>query len=89
MSYHKRQALFKNMNPLLKKYHQEGAIPPQYIPKEKRAYISSYMGRSSYVPGNNANAQSSDQLKTTKRESEAAPTGSDYKRTLSQRIDEG
>lgn len=70
MSYHKRQALFENMNPLLKKYHQDGPIPPQYIPKEKRSFIATYMGRSSYQPGNGAFSHSTDHLATRKQESE-------------------
>ena len=51
MSYVKRQELFKNVNPLLKKYKYDPEIPPQYIPAEKRAKISSYMGRSSFETG--------------------------------------
>lgn len=51
MSYVKRQELFKNVNPLLKKYKYDGHIPPQYIPADKRAKISSYMGRSSFQTG--------------------------------------
>ena len=51
MSYVKRQELFKNINPLLKKYKYDGSIPPSYIPAEKRHKISSYMGRSSFNPG--------------------------------------
>ena len=50
MSYVKRQELFKNVNPLLKKYKYDPEIPPQYIPADKRAKISSYMGRSSFEP---------------------------------------
>ena len=48
MSYVKRQELFRNVNPLLTKYKYDGEVPPQYIPAEKRARISSYMGRSSF-----------------------------------------
>ena len=51
MSYVKRQELFQNVNPLLTKYKYDPAIPPQYIPADKRAKISSYMGRSSYNAG--------------------------------------
>ena len=51
MSYVKRQELFKNVNPLLKKYKYDPEVPPQYIPADKRAKISSYMGRSSFEPG--------------------------------------
>ena len=51
MSYVKRQELFDNVNPLLKKYKYDGEIPPQYIPPGKRKMISRYMGKSSYVPG--------------------------------------
>jgi hypothetical protein len=51
MSYVKRQELFKNINPLLKKYKYDGSVPPAYIPAEKRHKISTYMGRSSFNPG--------------------------------------
>ena len=51
MSYVKRQELFKNVNPLLKKYKYDPEIPPQYIPAEKRAAITTYMGRSSFKTG--------------------------------------
>ena len=51
MSYVKRQALFDNLNPLLKKFSTEGPIPPQYIPAKKRKIIARYMGRSSVNPG--------------------------------------
>ena len=51
MSYVKRQELFKNFNPLLKKYKYDGEIPPSYIPAQKRQMISTYMGRSSFNPG--------------------------------------
>ena len=51
MSYVKRQELFKNINPLLKKYKYDGDVPPSYIPADKRAKISTYMGRSSFVTG--------------------------------------
>lgn len=51
MSYVKRQELFKNINPLLKKYKYDGDIPPSYIPADKRAKITTYMGRSSFVTG--------------------------------------
>jgi hypothetical protein len=51
MSYVKRQELFKNINPLLKKYKYDGHVPPSYIPADKRHKISTYMGRSSYNPG--------------------------------------
>jgi len=51
MSYVKRQELFKNVNPLLKKYKYDGAVPPSYIPADKRHKISAYMGRSSFNPG--------------------------------------
>lgn len=51
MSYVKRQELFKNVNPLLKKYKYDGAVPPSYIPVEKRHKIAAYMGRSSFNPG--------------------------------------
>ena len=52
MSYVKRQELFKNINPLLKKYKYDGPHPPSYIPPKKRKMIYRYMGRSSYDPGN-------------------------------------
>jgi len=51
MSYVKRQELFKNINPLLKKYKYDGSVPPSYIPADKRHKISTYMGRSSFNPG--------------------------------------
>ena len=51
MSYVKRQELFKNLNPLLKKYKYDGEVPPSYIPGDKRKKIASYMGRSSFNPG--------------------------------------
>jgi hypothetical protein len=51
MSYVKRQELFKDLNPLLKKYKYDGAQPPSYIPPKKRKMISRYMGRSSFSPG--------------------------------------
>ena len=51
MSYVKRQELFKNINPLLKKYKYDGDVPPSYIPADKRAKITTYMGRSSFAPG--------------------------------------
>jgi hypothetical protein len=51
MSYVKRQELFKNINPLLKKYKYDGEVPPSYIPADKRAKITTYMGRSSFAPG--------------------------------------
>ena len=51
MSYVKRQELFKNINPLLKKYKYDGEVPPSYIPAHKRKKITSYMGRSSFNPG--------------------------------------
>ena len=51
MSYYKRQELFKDVNPLLKKYNVDGDIPPSYIPAQKRRMISCYMGRSSLHPG--------------------------------------
>ena len=51
MSYVKRQELFKNINPLLKKYKYDGEVPPSYIPADKRAKITTYMGRSSFVTG--------------------------------------
>lgn len=51
MSYVKRQELFKNINPLLKKYKYDGSLPPSYIPAEKRHKITTYMGRSSFNPG--------------------------------------
>ena len=47
MSYVKRQELFKNINPLLKKYKYDGEVPPSYIPAHKRKTITTYMGRSS------------------------------------------
>jgi hypothetical protein len=40
------------VNPILKKYHYEGEIPPSYIPPKKRKMIYRYMGRSSFNPGN-------------------------------------
>jgi len=40
------------MNPLLKKYHVDGPVPPSYIPPNKRKMISRYMGKSSFLPGN-------------------------------------
>ena len=52
MSQVKRQELFGNVNPLVKKYVDEGNHPSQYIPPKKRYAISKYMGRSSYNPGN-------------------------------------
>lgn len=51
MSYVKRQELFDNINPLLKKYKYDGDIPPQYIPPKKRKVIQRYMDRSSVSPG--------------------------------------
>lgn len=51
MSYVKRQELFKNFNPLLKKYKYDGVAPPTYIPAKKRQMISTYMGQSSFKPG--------------------------------------
>lgn len=51
MSYVKRQELFKDVNPLMKKYKYEGALPPSYIPPKKRKIIARYMGRSSFSPG--------------------------------------
>jgi len=50
MSYIKRQELFKDINPYLKKYMQDGDIPPSYIPANKRKTISTYMGRTSINP---------------------------------------
>ena len=47
MSYIKRQELFKEVNPYLKKFHQDGNIPPSYIPANKRHKIATYMGRTS------------------------------------------
>ena len=47
----KRQELFKNINPLLKKYKYDGEVPPSYILADKRAKITTYMGRSSFAPG--------------------------------------
>ena len=51
MSYVKRQELFKDLNPLLKKYKYDGPQPPSYIPPKKRKMITRYMGRSSFSPG--------------------------------------
>jgi len=51
MSYVKRQELFKNINPLLKKYKYDGEVPPSYIPENKRKMITTYMGRSSFKTG--------------------------------------
>jgi len=51
MSYVKRQELFRDVNPLLKKYKYEGPLPPSYIPPKKRKIIARYMGRSSFSPG--------------------------------------
>ena len=36
MSYIKRLELFKDVNPYIKKYHQDGSHPPSYIPVQKR-----------------------------------------------------
>jgi len=47
MSYVKRQELFRDLNPLLKKYKYDGPQPPSYIPPKKRKLISRYMGRTS------------------------------------------
>lgn len=52
MSWVKRQELFENLNPLLKKYKYDGPQPPSYIPPNKRRKIQRYMDRSSYSPGN-------------------------------------
>jgi len=49
--YDKRQEMFSNVNPLLKKYKYDGEHPPTYVPMEKRKSISHYMGRSSFAPG--------------------------------------
>ena len=46
----KRQELFENLNPLLKKYKYDGPQPPSYIPPAKRRKIQRYMDRSSYIP---------------------------------------
>ena len=51
MSWVKRQELFENLNPLLKKYKYDGPQPPSYIPPNKRRTIQRYMDRSSYNPG--------------------------------------
>ena len=50
MSQFKRQELFKDINPYVKKYKQDGKIPPSYIPVQKRKKISTYMGRTSIKP---------------------------------------
>ncbi len=46
----KRQALFKNVNPHLKRFVNTGENPPVYIPPHKRGAIGSYMGRTSINP---------------------------------------
>ena len=51
MSYVKRQELFNNLNPLLKKFKYDGPQPPSYIPPKKRKIIQRYMDRSSFNPG--------------------------------------
>lgn len=50
MSQVKRQEMFKDINPYVKKFKQDGKIPPSYIPVQKRKKISSYMGRTSIKP---------------------------------------
>lgn len=50
MSQFKRQELFKDINPYVKKYKQDGKIPPSYIPVQKRKKITTYMGRTSIKP---------------------------------------
>lgn len=49
--YDKRQEMFQNVNPLMKKYKYDGEHPPTYVPMDKRKSISHYMGRSSFAPG--------------------------------------
>ena len=46
--FEKRQELFDNVNPLLRKYKVDGAFPPTYVPMDKRKSITHYMGRSSF-----------------------------------------
>ena len=50
MSSVKRQELFRDLNPLLKKYKYDGPQPPSYIPPKKRKMIARYMGRTSFSP---------------------------------------
>ena len=49
--FEKRQELFNNVNPLMRKYKIDGAFPPTYVPMDKRKSITHYMGRSSFAPG--------------------------------------
>ena len=88
MSYVKRQALFDNLNPLLKKFATEGPIPPQYIPAKKRKIIARYMGRSSVNPGYGKYnelliALDAEPLSSTKLESDAIALTADYKQSVS------
>jgi len=81
------------VNPLLKKYKYDPEIPPQYIPAEKRAKISSYMGRSSFETGSyhpNQEVGIEQGLQTLKQTSEKKNAMvSNYSKSLSQRISDG
>jgi len=91
MSYVKRQELFRDVNPLLKKYKYEGPLPPSYIPPKKRKIISRYMGRSSFSPGFYVAAEDAEfGHQTTKMGAEkSAKKNADYKDAVHERIQSG
>ena len=95
MSYVKRQALFDNFNPLLKKFATEGPVPPQYIPAKKRKIIARYMGRSSVNPGYGKSicvadtVTDAEPLSSTKLASDAIALSADYNKSVADRIKEG
>ncbi len=91
MSYIKRQELFNNLNPLLKKYHYDGDIPPSYIPPKKRKIIYRYMGRSSYNPGNfDPSSETKEGNISTKMDADLNNLKhTDFKKSLHERISDG
>ena len=83
--------MFDNVNPLLKKYHYDGEIPPSYIPPKKRKIIYRYMGRSSYNPGNyNASLDSKEGNISTKLDADLFNLKqTDFKKSLQERMTDG
>jgi len=47
-----RQEVLGNVNPLFKKFVQEGENPSSYIPAAKRRQIYDFMGRTNYTSTN-------------------------------------
>lgn len=90
MSSAKHQELFKDLNPLLRKFKNDGPYPPSYIPPKKRKMIARYMGRTSFSPSYSTPADLEPTLLTSKMAAENRnQKDADYEAAAKERKEDG